>query len=101
MQEKVLASSSKQPLIQQLACACGRCALCDYLQLLKVAIGFYFSVNFKLMTSCCLMLSTRGRQVTAQLQLRLQQNTDEAASATATVKSISVRICAAYASAQV
>ena len=43
-------------------------------------------VNFKLKTSCCLMLGTGGRQVTAQLQLRPQHNTDAAASATATVK---------------
>ena len=56
-------------------------------------------VNFKRRNSCCVMLSTRGRQDIAQLQLRLQHNTDATASATTIVKSISVRDCAACASA--
>ena len=46
------------------------------------------AVNSELGISCCLTLSTRGRQATAQLQLSLQCKTDAAASAAATVKSI-------------
>ena len=38
----------------------------------KAQVAIFQVVNFKLGISCCLMLGTRGRQATAQLQLSLQ-----------------------------
>lgn len=66
---------------------------------MKVALTaellYWFSVLvFQVVTSrslnarFCLMLSTRGWHISAQLQLRLQLRTDAAASETATVKTI-------------